>query len=185
MDIKNECNRDFRETAAYRPPPSKSSPDGKAKQDIRQKDSQQKKTPILLTQAAFNSPQVSLNPVISDIRFQNRPSVSSQTKNKPSQSRFNFNHSRTSNYHNKENPKTNQNIPSRDSHNRGKPRTYLSDRVSRNVDVRETSSFESPPVSYGYQYPSVFNQSKGPYRKYKDWSPNPDKKAEVKTKESK
>ena len=50
-------------------------------------------------------------------------------------------------------------------YNPGRPRTYLSDRETRNIDIRELSSRSRNSATIGYQYPTPQQQSAGPPKK--------------------
>ena len=141
LEMKTQSNQDFRgvsTTASKAPPASPSSvptPPGKENDRPSQPSS-------------FSHPRVE------DIRFQQTPlppkiPTSGQSTHKgnpipPSASQ------------------TTKSFPKPAFYNRGQPRSYLSDRHLRNVDVRELSSNR---VSFGYQYPSPAKQSIGPIKK--------------------
>ena len=98
-----------------------------------------------------------LNPIITDIRFQkDAPKAPQKRSNSTSRGmapKFPPQPSKA--------PEKKPSPPT--YYNRGRPRTYLSDRHSRNLDCRESSS-SNPPVSFGYQYPST-SQQRGTYKK--------------------
>ena len=139
LELRLQSNQDFRQTtaAASRAIPADSVPDVK-------------------TPEKENEPPRKSDPLgsrIEDIRFRQVQEKTGTTKN---------NHFEPPN---RPKPPSASRGPSRNSqptfYNRGQPRTYLSDRHLRNVDVRELSS----RVSHGYQYPSPADQSKGPVKK--------------------
>ena len=150
MDLKAQSNRDFREIQHQET--KNEEPSYPITGDIRLKEQQ-------LRKEKENQPQKensnSLNPKIEDIRFKippkvRPPPVSSQNR------RMAPNFSRFSNQ--------NQRETKTPFYNRGH-RTYLSDRHSRNIDVRELSSQQGNTASYGYKYPSDQQQSAGPPKK--------------------
>ena len=139
LELKTQSNQDIREVsaAASRAPSHQPSPAPKTSEKENNRPSE---------------PTSFMGPRIEDIRFRqaaSSPQTSNpiQFNNKPSQP------SASSKTNNSSKPAF---------YNRGQPRTYLSDRHLRNVDVRELSSNR---VSFGYQYPSPAGQSAGPTKK--------------------
>ena len=126
-------------------------------EDIRVKELRQKKKA---------SPVPSLTPVITDIRFQKQATNKDSTtlKNDKTTAKRSSSQSRgfAPNFK-KVTSETSSKTPQ--YYNPGRPRTYLSDRYSRNRDCRESSSRTEKPVSFGYQYPPAEQQSKGNFKK--------------------
>ena len=141
MELKIQSNRDIREISATasRAPSEQSSPSSMQAGKENSHPSE---------------PSTFLNSPVEDIRFRQAPvtpkplASTTSTLQEPSAQ-----------------PSASQKFQGNSKpafYNRGQPRTYLSDRHLRNVDVRELSSNR---VSFGYQYPSPAGQSAGPTKK--------------------
>ena len=143
LELKTQSNQDIREHRIPSPSPSPSSPSRiitTPKINSEKITDQENQPPS--KSSAFQSR-------IQDIRFQPARQTSSTSTIPNHQSSFFTKSNRTTG------------DPHPAFYNRGQPRTYLSDRHVRNIDIRELSS----RVSHGYQYPSPAAQSSGPMKK--------------------
>ena len=142
--MKTQSNQDIREQRISPPSPSPSSTSRVTQNPKINSETvtEQENRPPTQTSNTFPSR-------VEDIRF-HQARTSSAATSIPSYKSNTFTKPKASN----ENPR-----PA--FYNRGQPRTYLSDRHVRNIDVRELSS----RVSHGYQYPSPAAQSSGPMKK--------------------
>ena len=143
LELKTQSNQDIRELRISPPSPSPSSTSRvRTTPKINSEEiTDQENHPPSQTSNAFQSR-------IEDIRFQPARESSTTTSIPSHQS-------------NSIKPKFTNESTRPAFYNRGQPRTYLSDRHVRNIDVREFSS----RVSHGYQYPSPSAQSSGPMKK--------------------
>ena len=144
MELKIQSNQDIREKSNQ---PSASSP-GKEAAKPSFPSEEKNKTPTSAT-----PPGGSLFQPVEDIRFRQAATSANTSSSNNVQSRFKPLQSTASRAKKQNNQKN--------FYNPGQPRTYLSDRHLRNVDVRELSS----KVSHGYQYPAPAEQSIGPKKK--------------------
>ena len=185
LDIKLESNRDIRETMASAPKEKPKTPSDDIfddfppiVEDIRVKEKRQRE----MQQKEKASPVITLNPVITDIRFQQASSKTSNSSASNSKSTSKRSNSQTRGFapqfNSAKSKAPNQN-PKTQYYNTGRSRTYLSDRESRNRDCRESSSQYSSPVTFGYQYPPAEQQSKRTFKKLPRVEKNTDKESKL------
>ena len=140
--MKRQSNQDFREQKDTSQAPSSKSRDHLIP-DVRFQAQQDKVGKENLPKSDSDL----FNFEYADVRY--RQSKASQNSGKlPSKENRKHTHNKTAPFYNP-----------------GRPRTYLSDRETRNIDIRELSSRSRNSATIGYQYPSPQQQSAGPPKK--------------------